>query len=70
MSVRTTTYDGITNAVALYDSTSGLAFGPLFDNAGDAQDFLDHLEHIGERDPRLIPAHELSELKYEWEETR
>lgn len=66
MSVRLTTCEGITSKVALYDSTSGLAFGPLFDTEDEADDFLTHLETIGERDPRVIPAAELADLAQEF----
>lgn len=64
MSVRVTTTEGV---AALYDSSSGLAFGPIFASLDDADAFLKHLEEIGERDPRVIPAHELAELAREWE---
>jgi hypothetical protein len=68
MSVRVTTHDGITGKAALYDSTSDLAFGPIFDNGDDAEAFLDHLSAIGERDARCIPSMQLAELKREWEQ--
>ena len=67
MGVRVTTAEGIT---ALYDSTSGVAFGPVFDTLEDADAFLTHLQQIGERDPRLIPVGELGELAREWQEER
>lgn len=70
MSVRLTTSAGVTSHVALYDSTTGLAFGPLFDTEDDADDFLTHLEKIGERDPRVIAAAELAELAREFLEER
>lgn len=70
MSVRLTTCDGVTNKVALYDSTSDIAFGPLFETEDDAQDFLDHLEAIGERDPRVIPTVQLAELAREFLDER
>lgn len=55
---------------ALYDSVTGLAFGPVFDKRADAEEFLDHLDQIGERDPRVIPAVELAQLHDEWEKER
>lgn len=67
MSVRTTTFDGVAGRVALYCSTDGIAFGPVFEHESDARDFLDHLEEIGERDPRDIPALELAQLHDEWQ---
>lgn len=63
MSVRVTSTDG---KAALYDSTSDVAFGPVFDTDDDARAFLEHLEEIGERDPRVIPAAELAELAREF----
>jgi hypothetical protein len=57
---------GVEGKAALYDSTSGLAFGPVFDDVPTANAFLDHLEEIGERDPRVIPAAELAELAHEF----
>lgn len=63
MSVRVTAVEG---KVALYDSVTGLAFGPVLDDDDEASAFIDHLELIGERDPRVIPAGELAELLDEW----
>lgn len=63
VSVRTTMTEGTT---ALYDSTTGVAFGPVFDSEADAVSFLEHLTEIGERDPRVIPAAELAELAREF----
>lgn len=66
MSVRITgTYE-----VALYDSTTGVAFGPTFESEDDAIEFLDHLKEIGERDPRVIPVGELIALAAEWKAER
>lgn len=66
MSVRITTYEGVIAKVALYDSTSDTAFGPVFEEEDSANAFLDHLEEIGERDPRVIPAVELAALAQEF----
>lgn len=63
MSTRTTAVEGVT---ALYDSTTGLAFGPVFETADAASEFLEHLGRIGERDPRVIPAFELEVLAREF----
>lgn len=70
MSVRVTTSGGVTEHVALYDSGTGLAFGPIFDTEDDAGNFLAHLDEIGERDPRIIPAGDLAALHAEWDEER
>jgi len=48
--------------------TADVAFGPMFSSIDEAEDFLAHLESIGERDPRIIPAVELAELHSEWED--
>jgi hypothetical protein len=66
VSVRLTTQDSVTGKVALYDSTTDLAFGPIFDDEYVAEAFLEHLETIGERDPRVIPAVQLAELAREF----
>ncbi len=53
MSVRITD----TRNVALYDSVTGIAFGPIFDTSDDAEAFLLFLEAIGDGDARkLLPA--------------
>ena len=70
MSVRTTSFDGVVDKVALYDSTSGVAFGPIFDDEDEAIGFLEHLEAIGERDPRVISAVDLAQLAREYLEER
>ncbi len=51
----------------LYDNTTGLLFGPIFEAEADAEAFLCDLREVGERDPRVIPALELARLKDEWE---
>lgn len=54
MGVRLTSDEDV---CALFDSVSGFAFGPTFDNSDDAQDFLDYLATYGS-DPRsLSDAH-------------
>lgn len=67
MGVRVTANEG---KAALFDSTSGLAFGPVFDSADEATEFLEHLTEIGERDPREIAAGELARLHAEWDAER
>lgn len=51
---------------AMYDSVTGVAFGPVFDEPEDVEQFLQHLRDIGERDPRVIPSLELTQLRNEW----
>lgn len=62
MSVRITD----TTNVALYDSTTGHAFGPTFQSADDAQEFLDWLRTKTLVDPRQIPWRELDDLHNAW----
>lgn len=64
MSVRTTTHEGVTTKVALYDSTSDLAFGPLFDSEEDAEDFLAWLP----LDARTYDTAGLIEMRHRWDE--
>lgn len=67
VSVRlTSAFDDTT---CLYDSVTGVAFGPVM-SPTHAGEFVDHLREIGERDPRVIPASELQELYREWVEER
>lgn len=49
MSVRLTSGE---NKVALFDSTSGFAFGPVFDDETEAEAFLDFAERNLEGDIR------------------
>ena len=67
MSVRVTATEG---RAALYDSVTDVAFGPVFDSAEEAEEFLKHLVEIGERDPRVIPAADLAVLAAEFLEER
>lgn len=62
MSVRITS-----QKAALYCSTTGRAFGPVFDGAYQASSFLRWLEARDDRDPREIPADELDQLKDEFD---
>ena len=48
--------------VALYNSRSGFAFGPVFGSAEDADDFLEIVEYDG-RDPRTMTVRELEDFK-------
>lgn len=55
-------YDSIAHRVALVDSVTETAFGPLFDDEDDAADFLDWLP----RDAREYDAGELARLHSRW----
>ena len=55
---------------ALFDSVSGLAFGPVFDSWLDAEAFLTWLTGQGAGDPRLMPEMRLVERHREWQTER
>lgn len=59
MSVRLTSGE---SKVALFDSASGFAFGPVFDDEDDAQDFIDYVERSIEGDIRGLSDAELANL--------
>lgn len=59
MGVRFTTQEG---KVALFDSVSGFAFGPVFDRVADASDFLDFAEARLNKDLRMATDQELEEV--------
>ncbi len=50
-----------TTVAVLFCSTTGWAFGPLFEDLEDAQSFLDWLSAREDRDPRNLPDHELGD---------
>lgn len=53
--------------VCLYDPVSGTAFGPVFSDALEAEDFL---EWLGGRDPRDIREPRLLVMFERWQEIR
>lgn len=53
MGVRITTDE---DKAALFDSVTGFAFGPTFDNSDDAQEFLAYLQSFGEDGRELTPV--------------
>lgn len=57
---------GESDRVALYDSVSGWAFGPVFPNEEDAQAFLDSLPN----DARSYSTWDLGQLYSDFVETR
>lgn len=64
MAIRNTTDHG---TVALYDGTTGLAFGPIFDDRDAAEDFLTWArEDDPSRDIRMIPSEDLISLFQTW----
>ena len=67
MSVRNTAVEGVS---AMFDSTSGTAFGPIFDNADELDDFLEFAGEHEERDLRMLPSPELDALVLVWRGVR
>lgn len=60
MGIRNTEHE---KKVAMFDSSSGLAFGPVFDDVNDLDDFLDWASaQISGTDLRLLPVDELTTL--------
>ena len=66
MGVRLTSRE---DKVALYDSVSDIAFGPVFDSEEDAEKFLEWLAINDGRDARELSASEIDRLQYQWELT-
>ena len=70
MSVRTTTRE---SKVALFDSVTGWAFGPTFDTADEADDFLEwfgHAEGWAADDPRDLRDPVLARAHSRWAKQR
>lgn len=59
MGIRLSSIEG---KVALFDSVSGFAFGPIFDKEGEASDFLDFAEARLNKDLRMATDQELEEV--------
>jgi hypothetical protein len=59
---------GITNAqnVALFDTSSGWAFGPVFDSKEDAEDFIRYAREVNDVDPRQVATYELAVIHAAW----
>ena len=63
MGIRITGDEGKT---ALYDSVSGFAFGLVFDNSEEANDFLEFAGKNEPRDLRVLSDSELEKLYCKW----
>ena len=63
MSVRLTSRQ---NKVALFDSVTDTAFGPVFDSDEEADSFLDWIEEHDGRDARLLSPAELEAMNLDW----
>lgn len=55
---------------ALFDSVSGWAFGPTFDNSDEAEDFIRFCEEAGLADLRTVPEPDLVTAHESWVEQR
>lgn len=66
MGVRTTSSE---NKVALFDSVTGRAFGPVFDSNDDIESFLEYAETMGTEDLRCSTDDELETMKHNWEQS-
>jgi len=51
---------------ALYCNTTDWAFGPVFDHAGDAVEFLEFASAAGVPDVRVLSNEDLSKMHGEW----
>lgn len=67
MGVRNTATEG---KVAMFDSTSGFAFGPTFDSESELDDFVAFVESIEPRDLRAVPGDELEAYVVQWRGAR
>jgi hypothetical protein len=63
MGVRTTDAE---HKVALFDSVTGWAFGPIFEDDEEANDFLSFSEEKESRDLRQLTEAELNDLYGRW----
>lgn len=68
MGVRVTTRD--TDKVAIFDSVTETAFGPLFPNVEAADDFLAWLQREDGRDARQLTSQELESIWNRWWDVR
>jgi hypothetical protein len=63
MSVRITSDE---DKAALFDSVSGWAFGPVFDNSDEADDFLVFCESAELPDVRTMTENDLADAHEKW----
>lgn len=63
MGIRTTSSE---NKVAIFDSVSGFAFGPTFDSASEADDFLDFAAENLPHDLRVYGNDKLEDYVTSW----
>jgi hypothetical protein len=54
----------------MFDSTTGCAFGPVFDSAVELDDFLEFADLVEPRDLRVVSSHELDALVLQWRGAR
>ena len=63
MGTRTTASEDV---VAIFDSVTGWAFGPTFENQEDAESFLEFAARDGGRDVRTYDQGELEQVHIQW----
>jgi hypothetical protein len=54
--------------VAMFDSVTGVAFGPVFDDESHAESFLRHVEEVYGGDIRRLDLQQLRVAVREWED--
>lgn len=57
--------DAKPGSACLFDSVTGLVFGPIFESWEDAQDFTNYCEAVC-GDPRTLSAAELADVVADW----
>lgn len=62
--------NGGNDSVAMYDSVSGFAFGPVFASEEDAEDFIEYARREYDRDVRQLPDEALKRLHESWSKGR
>ena len=62
-------YDGGDRKAVMVCSTSGQAFGPLFDDAEEIDDFLAWCAKVGAGEPRRMLAEILDDTVIKWRES-
>lgn len=61
---------GDIEAGCLYDSVTMTAFGPVFEDRWEAEDFLEAYDRTGTKDLRRLEAAELVEVVESWRDGR
>lgn len=56
--------------VTLFDSVTGMAFGPVFDNADEASEYVDYVADRTGKDPREFNPNTLQQYKADFDEMK